>query len=71
MAQVLSLISNVITQCAGWFLQILNAVGGLAVWSTACLVWLTYRFLLRPLFGEASSDLAKNSYNAFKRRKEK
>lgn len=70
MAQVLPAVGNVITQCSAWFLQIINAVDGLAVWMTAVLVWLSYKFLLRPLFGQAGSDVARRSYNAFKRRKE-
>ena len=71
MSQVLPVVGNVITQCSTWFLQIINAVDGLAVWMTAVLVWLSYKFLLRPLFGQAGSDVARRSYNAFKRRKEK
>lgn len=70
MAQVLPAVGNVITQCSAWFLQIINAVDGLPVWMTAVLVWLSYKFLLRPLFGHAGSDVARRSYNAFKRRKE-
>lgn len=71
MSQVLPAVANVITQCSAWFLQVLNAVDGLAVWMTAVLVVLSYKFLLRPLFGSAGSDIARKSYNAFKRRKEK
>ena len=71
MSQVLPAVGNVISQCSIWFLQVINAVDGFPVWMTAVLVYLSYKFLLRPLFGQAGSDVAHRSYNAFKRRKEK
>lgn len=70
MSQVLPAVGNVLTQCSTWFLQIINAVDGLPVWMTGVLVFLSYKFLLRPLFGHAGSDVARRAYNAFKRRKE-
>lgn len=56
MSQVLPAVGNVLTQCSAWFLQIMNAVDGLPVWMTGVLVFLSYRFLLKPLFGYAESD---------------
>lgn len=71
MYQALTMMAEAISSCAGWFLRILVATSGQGVWLSGVFLFLTYKFLFAPLFGEAKSDLAKHSYNAFKRRKEK
>lgn len=71
MSEILAALGATILQVAGWFTQVLTQTGGLGVWLAAIIVTLTYKFLLAPVFGAARSDLAHQSYNAFKRRKEK
>ena len=70
MTEILAALGSTVLQVAGWFMQVLNQTGGLGVWLTAIIVTITYKFLLAPVFGAARSDLAKHSYNAFKRGKE-
>lgn len=70
MLRALDLMVTAISECSAWFIQILNAVDGYSIWASAIFVYLSYKFLFAPLFGMAKSDVAKKSYNAFRRRKE-
>lgn len=69
--EVVSFMTLTATQCSQWFFQIISAVDGVEFWTTAIGMWVIFKFIFRPIFGYASSDLARNSYNAFKRGKEK
>ena len=53
------------------FGQILTATGGRSFWFAAILTYFSFKYFLRPIFGQVGSDLAKRSYNAFKRKGEK
>lgn len=69
-AQCVDLFTNAVSGCALWFFSIVNETGTYTLWLSCVFIFLVYKFLFRPIFGYASSDLARNSYNAFKRRKE-
>lgn len=71
MAEISLMIALVVfRQCSDWFTSILTETGTGQIWITCFMIWISYKFLLKPVFGYASSDLARKSYNAFKRRKE-
>ena len=67
---VLDLLTQVVQFCGLQFMMILGKLDALQVWIAAIGLHLVFKFILRPIFGYASSDLARNSYNAFKRGKE-
>ena len=55
----------------GWFESLLDSTGLGLIYLSAVIICICYKFLFAPVFGFCKSDLAKKSYNAFKRRKEK
>lgn len=58
----LNIILNAITIAFGWFLELYNAAGALGIWQFCIFVFLTYRFILAPIFGRvAGSDSAATS----------
>lgn len=60
--EALNIILNAITYVMGWFLELYNAAGALGMWSFCVFVFLLYRFILTPLFGQvAGSDTVKQS----------
>lgn len=55
----LNIILNAITVAFGWFLELYDAAGALGIWQFCIFVFLTYRFILAPIFGHtAGSDRA-------------
>lgn len=69
--RILDMFLQVISFANDSFGQILTATGGRSFWFAAILTYFSFKYFLRPIFGQAGSDLAKRSYNAFKRREEK
>ena len=66
MIEALNVLVTTIQQCSQWFLSILSACNGFDVWAGAVIVHLSYKFLFRPIFGYAGSDISRKSYNALK-----
>ena len=66
----LNIVLNAFTYAFGWFLELYNAAGALNLWSTTVTVYLLYRFILTPLFGQVSgSDTAQASKAAKSKRR--
>lgn len=66
----LNIILNAITIVFNWFLELYNAAGALDLWFTVVIVFMLYRFILAPLFGQASgSDTAHTSKAARSKRR--
>lgn len=72
-SELLSYVGRVFTSPLGWFAELLNYTGGGKYWVMGLMIYCIYKFILAPIFGRARSDLARESYSAFKssRRKDK
>lgn len=70
MLQIFSGVTQLFSQCIAWFFQLLDAVEGVDLWLTGIVIWLAYKFILAPVFGVASSDMAKRNYNSLRRKGE-
>ena len=68
-SRIIDMFLQVISFANNTFAQILSATGAHGFWLAAILTYFSFKYFLRPLFGSVGSDLAKNSYNAFKKRK--
>lgn len=71
MQDIVYLCANLLVNCFRWFFNLLDSLGYTFLWLTAIITTLAFKFILGPIFGVASSDMASSSYNSFKRRKEK
>ena len=65
--QIFPYVANVFTFALDTFSRLLNAMGAFRIWLYVIYVLLSYRFILRPVFGWASSS---GSDRADKKRKE-
>lgn len=66
MIEALNVLVTTIQQCSRWFVRILGACNGTDVWLGALIIHCSFKFLFRPIFGYAGSDISKKSYNALK-----
>lgn len=65
--QALNIILNGITFAFGWFLELYDAAGALGIWFTVVIVFMLYRFILAPLFGQvAGSDVAARTAKGYR-----
>lgn len=65
--QIASMIAQAFSFAGDAWTRLLNATGMSGWWFAGVFTWLSYKFFLRPIFGHAGSDLAKRSYNAFRK----
>lgn len=57
--EALNIILNAITYAFSWFLELYDAAGALGIWQFCIFVFIAYRFILAPVFGQiAGSDKA-------------
>lgn len=67
--RIINMLLQIINFANDTFNQILLSTNSYGFWISAILTMLSFKYFLRPLFGSAGSDVAKRSYNAFKKRK--
>ena len=65
--QIFPVVSDVFVFAIDTFYEMLNAMGAFRLWLYVIYMFLSYRFILRPIFGWASSA---GSDRANKKRKE-
>lgn len=68
MSDVINLITMAVSFASNTFTSVMNATGAYGFWLSAILVTFSFRAILKPIFGSVGSDLAKKSYNAFRRK---
>lgn len=57
---------DLFTHCFAWLGDVMTGTGMLSVWLGCVVIWTAYRFLLKPLFGAASSDSARKKASSAK-----
>lgn len=66
LGSIMSMFTDLFGHCANWLAQIMASSQMAPVWLGGFVVWSVYRFLLSPLFGVASSDIARSIWRSSK-----
>lgn len=68
MSEYTSMLATAFGQCLTWFAEILSGSGMAGVYLGCLVAYMTYKFLLAPVFGVHQSDTARKV--AYKAKKE-